>query len=75
MLKVFDLPSELKITRIDNRYNYGELREITIGAIDPNTFVIVHTERRDRTRIISARKANKKEVKVLQKWIENNARD
>lgn len=51
-------------TSIDNRFDYGEIREISIGAIqDVLVVVVVHTERDNKTRIISARKATPKERK------------
>jgi uncharacterized protein len=51
---------------IDARKYYGELREITIGKIkDGNTIlVVVHTDRKNIIRIISARKASNKEIKL-----------
>ncbi|MCB9147993.1 MAG: BrnT family toxin [Caldilineaceae bacterium] len=49
---------------IDYRDDYGELREVTIGAIKGLiVLVVVHTERNGRVRIISARRASKKERK------------
>ncbi|NEO52386.1 MAG: BrnT family toxin [Okeania sp. SIO3B5] len=45
-------------TIIDERYNYGEIREISIGAIQGLIIItVVHTERNGNIRIISARKA------------------
>ncbi|MBM3241738.1 BrnT family toxin [Candidatus Poribacteria bacterium] len=45
-------------TRINDRYNYGEIREVSIGDIGNFVIVVVaHTERNNKTRIISARKA------------------
>ena len=49
-------------TRIDDRNNYGELREISVGDIGNFVLVtVVHTDRNGRTRIISARKATRRE--------------
>jgi uncharacterized protein len=42
------------ITRKDDRRNYGELREISIGFFDGQCFVVVHTERQGVTRLITA---------------------
>ena len=49
----------LVFTAIDERFDYGgEIREISIGAIQGVVIVtVVHTERSGVTRIISARKA------------------
>lgn len=50
------------LTRIDDRREYGEAREISIGEIaEEVVIVVVHTKRNKKTRIISARKANRKE--------------
>ncbi len=47
---------------IDDRVDYGEIREISIGAIQGVVIIIVtHTERNGITRIISARKTTRKE--------------
>jgi len=53
------------LTRVDDRQDYGELREISIGRLSPGTaLVVVHTQRSERTRLISARKANNRERQV-----------
>jgi len=52
----------------DDRFDYGEAREVAFGVIHDRLFVCVYVDRtaeRDRTverRIISLRKANKREV-------------
>lgn len=49
-------------TAIDERFDYGEIREISIGAIQNVVIVtVVHTERNQFIRIISARKATRQE--------------
>jgi|LakMenEpi03Aug12_release.lakeMendotaPanAssembly.Ray.scaffolds.fasta_scaffold643465_1 uncharacterized DUF497 family protein len=51
-------------TSIDDRFDYAEIREISIGAIQGVVVVtVVHTERAGIIRIISARKATPKERK------------
>jgi hypothetical protein len=51
-------------TSIDERFDYGEIREISIGAIQGIVIVtVIHTERAEVIRIISARKATPKERK------------
>ena len=52
---------ENRLTACDNRFGYGEERMITMGQIDNRLHVIVYTEREGVIRIISARKANKRE--------------
>jgi len=57
---VFDDPAA--ISWIDDRADYGEVRMITLGAIEVwLILVVVHTDRSGRTRIISARPASPKE--------------
>ena len=61
---VFDDPNLL--TYIDNRFNYEETRELSIGKLflpkQPVIVVlVVHTDRNGVTRIISARRASRKE--------------
>jgi uncharacterized DUF497 family protein len=49
-------------TKLDLRHTYGEDRFISIGKIDDIVvLVVVHTDRNERTRIISARPASRKE--------------
>ena len=52
-----------RIAQQDTRYIYGEDRYQMIGRIDCRLFVLVYTPRGDVVRIISARKANLREVK------------
>ncbi len=52
-----------RVTVIDNRYDYGETRYITLALIDKRVYVLVYTLRDSVIRLISARKANSKEVK------------
>jgi uncharacterized DUF497 family protein len=56
---------------IDDRSDYGELREISIGLLDGvAVIVVVHTDRRNICRIISARRANRKERKLYDEEIQ-----
>jgi len=50
------------MTRQDNRFSYGEDRYELIGRIDDRLYVLIYTPRNDGIRIISARKANLREV-------------
>jgi len=52
-----------RVTVIDNRRDYGETRYITIARIDNRLYVVAFTLRSSIIRLISARKANNKEVK------------
>jgi len=52
-------------TTKDTRKDYGEVRYLSIGAIEGIVVVVVaHTDRRGKTRIISARKAKRKERRI-----------
>ena len=54
----------------DNRKDYGEKRKISIGAIENIIIaVVVHTKRKDKVRIISARLANKTERKLYYEYL------
>lgn len=59
------------VTVEDDRYNYGEQRFITLGLLQGRIVAIVHTERDDRTRIISARKATRYEQRTYFEQISN----
>jgi len=55
----------------DTRHDYGENREISMGVLaDSATLVVVHTDRNDITRLISARKANKRERIIYYEYLE-----
>ena len=50
------------LTAIDDRFEYGEVRRNSIGAIDGGLLIAVtHTDRDGTTRIISARPAKRVE--------------
>jgi uncharacterized DUF497 family protein len=59
---VFDDP--LKLTVLDDRFDYGETREITIGRVQDRVLAVIHTDREGKTRIISARRASPSEVRA-----------
>jgi len=48
-------------TEQDTRRDYGEDRFNTVGKVRKGLLSVIHTPRDETTRIISARKANKKE--------------
>jgi uncharacterized DUF497 family protein len=54
---------ETAFTFIDDREDYGELREISIGYIGVGLHVLVFTRRDERIRIISLWKAQKQDVR------------
>lgn len=61
MLPAFSDPE--RMIEPDRRYEYGEERFCLYGEIEERLFVVVYTVRRETIRIISARKANKRERK------------
>ena len=52
------------LTVEDDRRDYGETRQITIGFLDNRMVVMVWTQRGTARRIISLRKANEREQKA-----------
>lgn len=53
------------VTFVDDRFDYGEERFITLGLLIGRVVVIAHAPRGDDiTRIISMRKANRREQKI-----------
>ena len=59
--RAFD--DENRLTVIDDRRNYGEVRYITLARIEQRVYVLVYTMRGTVIRLISAPQANSKEVK------------
>jgi uncharacterized DUF497 family protein len=53
---------ETALIRLDVRNNYGEPRFNALGLIDDRLFHMTFTVRGDAIRVISLRKANKREV-------------
>ncbi len=52
------------------KINYGEIREISIGKIQSVLIVaVVHTDRNGKVRIISARKATPKERRKYNEYL------
>ena len=47
---------------IDNRFDYGETRWVGYAYLGSRLYCVVYTNRRHSRRIISLRKANKREV-------------
>ena len=68
--RVFKDPNIL--TYEDTRFNYEEIREISVGQLLLTTqqkiiiVVIIHTDRDGKVRLISARKASKRERKLYE---------
>ncbi len=50
------------VSLTDDRFDYGERREVAFGRINYRLFVCVYTDRDAERRVISLRKANRREV-------------
>ncbi len=65
----------LTLSAIDERQDYGERREISIGQLpEPVVVAVVHTDRRGVTRIISARLASRAERRKYDDYCKKIAR-
>ena len=47
----------------DDRFDYGEVRQVAFGLIKDRLFVCVYVDRGAERRVISLRRANRREVK------------
>ena len=63
------------LTVEDKRKDYDENRKISIGELENGiaALVVVHTDRKNVVRIISARKANKKERGLYYEYLEKKS--
>jgi uncharacterized DUF497 family protein len=62
------------LTQEDDRRDYRESREVSLGALSPEAvLVVVHTKRGDTIRLISARRANSRERKVFYGHLEKTS--
>ncbi|HBB88462.1 MAG TPA: hypothetical protein DC047_12685 [Blastocatellia bacterium] len=59
------------VTLLDDRFDYGEKRFLTLGLLWGRVVAISHTERSDGVRIISFRRALKNEQEIYFKEIRN----
>lgn len=60
----FDFANAMTIP--DTRFDYGEDRLLAFGLIEQRLFIVCYTKRGNKRRIISFRKANKREVKFYE---------
>lgn len=65
--KIFEKPI---LTKIDNRFDYGEKRWIGLGQLEGICVVFIFTMRGKKLRIISIRKANQNEKEVYNESIQ-----
>ena len=55
------------VTFVDDRFDYGEERLISLGQLAGRLVVIAHAPRDEGTRIISMRKGNRREQEIYKK--------
>jgi uncharacterized DUF497 family protein len=55
-------------TRVDDRFDYGEPRFVTVGMLESRLVVFVWTPRRSARRIISMRHCHEREAKRLRPY-------
>lgn len=58
------------IVAVDDRKDYGEVREVAFGFIGARLHVLVFTMRGEACHVISLRKANKREIKAYVRKID-----
>lgn len=64
----------ITLSRIDDRFDYAETREISIGLMQGvAVIVVIHTVRNGARRIISARQANRTERRKYEEEIRKAA--
>ena len=69
--RIFDGPV---LTRLDHRKDYGEDRFVSIGTVDGvAVVVVVHTDREERVRLISARTASRRETRAYYEQIQKTS--
>lgn len=56
-------------TVVDERFDYGEVRLLTLGVVKGRVLAVAHTEEDDLIRIISVRKAEKHEQEIYFKQV------
>jgi uncharacterized DUF497 family protein len=66
--RVFEGPT---FTYEDDRFEYGEQRFVTLGFLAGIPVSIVHTEGKHEIRVISFRKATKREAQILLRRFED----
>jgi hypothetical protein len=59
----------LTLTMEDDRFDYGEQRFVTLGLLEGRVVVVVRTEANEVIRIISTRKAKRREQALYFKGI------
>ena len=63
---IFEGPT---LTKLDERADYGEPRFISLGLVDDTPYIVVHTERDGRIRLITAWQGGRKDHETYRKRI------
>ncbi len=63
--KAEDVFAGRHLTQVDDRYEYPEVRMRSTGRLDGRIVIVVWTPRGDARRIISMRKANEREIAII----------
>jgi uncharacterized DUF497 family protein len=71
MRRAKDVFGGVHFTRIDDRFDYGEPRYVTVGWLDSRLVAFVWTPRGSARRIISMRHCHERETKKLQPYFSN----
>lgn len=61
------------LSRPDNRQDYGEERLVSLGLVDGEPYIVVHTERNGITRLITAWKGGRNDFGKYQAGIAGRA--
>jgi uncharacterized DUF497 family protein len=59
------------VSQLDDRFEYGERRFLTLGLLDGEVVAISHTESDEVVRLISVRKASTNEEEIYFKEVKN----
>lgn len=62
-----DFEWDTAVITVDDRRDYNEQRWVAAGKIDGRLHIVVYTLRSDIIRVISLRKANKREIQFYEK--------
>jgi len=69
--EAIEMFSGLVLTTIDDRQDYGEIREVSVGLIEHVVVLsVAHTDRDGVRRIISARRASRSERRLFYEYLE-----
>ncbi len=65
-IEAAEMFADFFISRIDRRTDYGEVRFAALGYVREVAYVVIYTQRGDKIRLISARRAGSREIERYQ---------